>query len=1007
MNPRGDWARVKALFMAALDVPEAERAQWIAAQSADDPDTLEELRSLLAAQAGSQGDLLSRGARLFESTRIRRIEACGPESGARVGPYVLLHEIGAGGMGRVFLARRDDGQFERLVALKLIRSEFASAELLRRFLRERDVLARLAHPNIATLLDGGVADDDAPYFTMEYVEGEPIGRWCDARQLGVHERVALVVKICDAVQYAHRNLIVHRDIKPSNILVTADGEPKLLDFGIAKPLAAQVGDETATAVHPMTREYAAPEQVLGEPVTTATDVYALGVLLYELLSGRLPYAAVERGEIGWSKAVVEEAPEPLSRAPARPRRSADSMDAPMHALPLAQLRRTLRGDLERIVHRALEKVPSARYVSVAALADDLQAYLDGRAISGGSARYRIGKFVRRHAIAVAAGVTVALVALMGIATVLWEARQTAEAGQRAQAVQSFLTRVFDVSDPDRAQGRAVTARELLDEGARRAKTELADQPRLEADFLRLIGSLYFRLGHYEQALELQARAIGLERQLANDRELARALTEAADTERTLERHADAGRDLREALALEARTGDDDARGLTLGALGALSDQTGRTAEADTALREALRLDAARHRKPHERIAADEERLARVVGEEARYDEAERLLKDALEQRRALHGERHSTVADTMIELGKLAWDRGDLAAAERDFTEAVSLRRELFGSNHASVASGLYWLGGLESYAGRYDEAEASAREALAINREVFGAGTAHDAAHHDLLAEVAESRNDLDGAEREVRTALDIWRRVLGEQHTEFANGLQRLALVLRDRGNYAEATRLLEQTLAIRRRALGDDSDRVAFTLTNLGDVVRRGGDPARAASCFEQALAIYRAKFGPSHLRIVEALTGLGRSRLDGGDTAAATATLEEAMAMARAVYPPHHPDLVRVLHPLGLALLSVHRYADAQAALVEAKALLDEHGNAAHVRNRIETSLALAEALIDLQRYDEAAAELREANDLLVRSPQGADAALAKARALDRTLRDARAAHNAVGAQARSH
>ncbi|HSS07816.1 MAG TPA: serine/threonine-protein kinase [Rhodanobacteraceae bacterium] len=266
MSAPADWPRVKALFAQALDLPEADRARWIAEQYADDAATLAELRSLLAAQSGPHSDFLSEGGRLIApALAARGIDGGGPAAGARIGPYRLLHEIGAGGMGRVFLAERADGQFNRQVALKVIRSEFASPELLRRFLRERETLARLAHPNIATLHDGGVTEDDAPYFTMEFVEGERIDRWCDERRLDVRARVGLVIKICDAVQYAHRNLVVHRDIKPSNIIVTPGAEPKLLDFGIAKPLATDAanGENTGTQAHPMTREYAAPEQVLG------------------------------------------------------------------------------------------------------------------------------------------------------------------------------------------------------------------------------------------------------------------------------------------------------------------------------------------------------------------------------------------------------------------------------------------------------------------------------------------------------------------------------------------------------------------------------------------------------------------------------------------------------------------------------------------------------------------------------------------------------------------------
>ena len=306
-----DWSRVKALFAEALDRPEHARMAWLET-TCDDAAVLAEVRSLLAAQAAPVTHILGEGIQHLISPLLLDDE---PLIDTCVGPYRLLRLLGEGGMGRVFLAERADGQFRQQVALKLMRPGFISGEVNERFRRERELLARLAHPNIAQLHDGGLSADRSPYFTLEYVEGEPIVAWCDARKLSIEGRLALLLKVCDAVQYAHRNLIVHRDLKPSNILVTADGEPKLLDFGIAKALDTQ-NDRglTGTQSQPMTREYAAPEQVLGEPITTATDVYALGVLLYELLSGHVPYARAERGDVSWAKAIVEEQPGARHRA---------------------------------------------------------------------------------------------------------------------------------------------------------------------------------------------------------------------------------------------------------------------------------------------------------------------------------------------------------------------------------------------------------------------------------------------------------------------------------------------------------------------------------------------------------------------------------------------------------------------------------------------------------------------------------------------------------------------
>ena len=336
------------LFRQVQLQPDGARDTWLAAQCDDDESLLREVRALLAAQRGSHG-ILDHGA-AGALSRMNSDNAAGDRVGEHLGAYRLLRLVGEGGMGSVYLAERDAGDFAQCVALKLVRAEFGGAETRARFLRERNVLARLVHPHIAQLHDGGVAGDGTPYFTLEYVEGEPITKYCDGRKLTIQDRLRLVLQVCAAVAYAHRNLIVHRDLKPSNIFVTTDGEVKLLDFGIAKLLDPDTAQgQTATQSRMMTPEYAAPEQVLGEPITTATDVYAIGVLLYELLSGRLPYARAEAGTISWSKAVVEEAPEPLYRALNRTTTRGDSTSgdaaAAARGMALPALRHSLRGDL--------------------------------------------------------------------------------------------------------------------------------------------------------------------------------------------------------------------------------------------------------------------------------------------------------------------------------------------------------------------------------------------------------------------------------------------------------------------------------------------------------------------------------------------------------------------------------------------------------------------------------------------------------------------------------------
>jgi len=992
-RPDPHWHRLRTLFAEVLEIEPRERDLWLDRSCAGDAALREDLQRLLDAHAAPEG-LLDNGSRFVHGLAATLADAStqtDPRVGARIGVYRLLQLLGRGGMGSVYLAERADGQFRQQVALKLIGDEAPTRALRERFLRERDILARLSHPNIAQLHEGGVSADGVPYFTLERVEGEPITRWCDSRRAGIRERLQILLKVCDAVQYAHRNLVVHRDLKPTNILVTANGEPKLLDFGIAKLLDGEGAATGMTDTHapPMTREYAAPEQVLSQPITTVTDVYALGVLLYELLCGRLPYPEAERGTISWPKAIVEATPEPLSRAVTRARGDVASgsaaSDARAHALDaestaarrglsVAALKRIVRGDLDAIARRALQKAPEARYPSVAAFTEALEAWLHGRAQPNSDVHLRLRKFLRRHALGVGVASAFAVVTFAGLAGIVWEARQTTLAGRRAQTIQQFLTSVFDVSDPDRSQGQTVTARELLDEGARRAQIELADQPELESDLLRVIGTLYFRLGLYPRAEALQEQALALLRKLEpNGDSIAASLTELADTERLQQHYAEAEAHLTEALSLEPPGHADAARAQTLGNLGMVLGETARNAEAERTLREALALDRRLHESPDERTASDQERLARVLAGGSGYDEANALLSDSLQQQRALHGEKHSTVAATLEERAKLAWTRGDLDSAERDFEAALEMRRALFGPRHPGVADSLYWVAGLRSYQGRYAEAEALSNEALAINAEAYGTATAHDAPFHDLLAEVAQANNDLDRAEHEARTALSMWQDVLGERHSEMANGLQRLALIERDRGNTAEAITLLRKAVEIRRATLGPNTERVGFALANLAETLRIGGDPAAAADTFREALAVYRASLPASHPRIVEALSGIGRSQLDRGDVAAAIDTLEPALAIARTAYPEGHPDRMRVLLPLGQAWLANGNAQRAAEILGEAKALITPTGQT-HVRNAVQTLIALGRACTALRRYEDAAGNLLAAHALLLAHPQ---------------------------------
>jgi eukaryotic-like serine/threonine-protein kinase len=933
MSERADWARVKSLFDAALDVPQAERERWIAEHCAGDPDTHDELRSLLAAQSGPRGDFLSRGSRVF----ARAFAAVAPASsavGATIGPYAVLREIGSGGMGRVFLARRADGQYQRSVALKLIRAELASPELLRRFLRERDTLAQLAHPNIATLLDGGLADD-APYFTMEFVEGEPIDRWCEAQRLDVRARVALLVKICDAVQHAHRNLVVHRDIKPSNILVGPDGEPKLLDFGIAKPLATDAAaDETGTTLHPMTREYAAPEQVLGEPITIATDEYALGVLLYRLLTGHMPYARAERGEISWPKAIVEEAPEPLERAIVRAGADGSTLSA-SRGTSSVLLRRTLRGDLENIVQRALAKSPDARYPTVGALAEDLRAFLDQRALSGDTRTFRARKFVQRHWLPLAAGVAALLAIVIGAAGIAFESHQRQLAAEQAlheaeagAAVRDFVIGLFQKANPNETQGKVLTLRDAVDVGVRRLDQIPDTQPTLKGELQVTLAQIYFALDQYDQTITLASQAFDALKSRPEDTVL------AARAERYKATALATAGDLAKAQPIA-----DDAVARLRALAHPPADELGRTLY--TASWVALK------RSDLDRLKVYAEQ-AEALASQPPVDET--LLYKALQMK------------------GDWARRSRDFPLAADSYHRALALSTKVNGrDNEESVTLGHTLALALEDM-GRYDEAIAELDRALAISNRLVGESGSRTLRLGEVAAVVEFDAGRI--VEAKARLARLV---TLVESHAPLNEPLlaeMRLnyAMTLAELGRHDEATPLLIEARDFLTAHEGSDPNELAETLSTLADIDVTAGRTRQAEAGLQQAQTALAAAKQDSAL--VEA--SLGHVRLLEGDAAAALELGREARDDAVKTEGERSYDTAKVHYYYGLALAAAGRDVEAEdewrASLASYAAMLPPDGlhlESADVRIELGRKLAArAEHRDEGVRLLQQGAQLRE-------------------------------------------
>jgi serine/threonine-protein kinase len=740
--------RLERLFAATVDRTSAERQAMLAAAAAEDPDLAAEVERFLAAD-------LHAGRFLESAVEAGAAAVVGGEAGRRLGPYRLVRELGRGGMGVVYLAERDDREFHQRVAIKLLHRGLETAEVLARFQTERQILARLNHPSIARLFDGGTTEDGRPYFVMELIEGRPIDAHCDAEGLSIRARLSLFREVLDAVREAHRNLIVHRDLKPSNVLVTADGRPKLLDFGVAKLLEPEVpGSVEVTSlgpVRPMTLAYASPEQVQGLPVTTATDVYALGVLLYRLLTGRHPYPVEGKSVQEVERLILEHRPERPSLAV---QRDSDPQ-------PAQRLARQLRGDLDTIVLAALAKEPAERYGSVERLAEDLGLHLQGRPITFRPTplRARARKFVRRHRWGVAAAAVILALGLGLAGSLVVLSARTARERDRATQVASLLVDMFEIADPGERRGSSITARELIDQGTERVLHRLDQQPETQGTLLATLGRLYAQLGLYGRAVEVLQKSVAIER-----------------------RRGDAHPDLVKALR-------DLGRALAEG---------GRFAEAEPVFREALALAERVYPEDHEEIATALNNYALVEHDLGRYATAEPLYRRAVELERRLGGEeaRQGTTrgnwALLLIDLGRY----GEAAAICR---QIVAVCEASSPPDPLAVADALEYLAMALQGAGRLDEAEAAARRCLALRERHLSPDDRDLPRSRNVLGAVLRDRGALAAAEPLLRNALADRRRLLGSGHAEVAVSLEDLGDLLAARRLYGQAEEAFSEAIRI----------------------------------------------------------------------------------------------------------------------------------------------------------------------------------------------------------------
>jgi serine/threonine-protein kinase len=800
--------------------------------------------------------------------------------GQRLGPYRFVRKLGSGGMGDVWLAERADDEYQQRVAIKLVRPGLFSAQLQGRLRMERQILASLQHPNIARLLDGGRAADGTPYLVLEYIDGEPIDIYCDRRRLSIKERIQLVQQVCSTVHYAHQNLVVHRDLKPNNILITPEGVPKLLDFGIAKLLDTRHSSSTMAVTHfgyrVMTPSHASPEQIRGDLITTASDIYVLGLLLYDLVTGRKPYQFEGSSLSDMERIVCEHEPSPPSMAVAHLARESAELLADVAACrsttPL-RLQRELRGELDDIVMMAMHKNAARRYGSAEQFASDLERYLHGKPViaTHDTWTYRTGKFVRRHlgAVAAASG-AVLMLAIFATVTFLQSQRIAVERDlanlerTRAEQISSFLVQLFELSDPSKSRGDQVTARELLDIGARRVSVGLADQPETRATLLGTIGNVYGSLGLY--------------------------------------------------------------------------------GDSQTLLEDALKSQIEANGPNHPQVALAMCALAEALLEQDQFDRAQQLLDQALQMQRERFGNRSTELAPTLLSLARLAQREGRLEDAHASYSNALDLYREHGQQDSLPFAAALNEFAGLHSYRGQYAEASRLYRSALDISRRILGNDHPEVAMHVHNLAVALHMQGSLSEAEPLYVESVDLLKKIYGEHHPHTLDAMSNFGRFLHRRGDLKRAEAIFTAAIEANRQARGARHVYVGHDLVNLASLHLDAGEYARAEASLREALDIYSGALPREHPFIASALANVGRAQLEQGHAEQAEQTLRQAAAMALKFFPEDSSQVASARGSLGRALLAQNRAREAEPLLRESLPVLSKaYGEDANITRKTREAL----------------------------------------------------------------
>jgi serine/threonine-protein kinase len=912
MTPK-EWQRVKAVLAEAVERTGDDRRVYLDEACENDEALRREVESLLvsgssraaALERQPWGDSVDSVSTSSSKDRVTR--TLGPDSPGRppieaIGPYKVAQELGQGGMGAVFLALRDDDQYRKRVAIKILRPGMESEDILRRFRVERQILAAIDHPYVAKLLDGGSTSDGHPYLVMDFIEGKPIDEYCDAKRLPIGDRLTLFRKVCSAVHFAHQNLVVHRDLKPGNILVTSDGTPKLLDFGIAKLLNPELSlrtvELTRFEVRLMTPEFASPEQVQGEPITTASDIYSLGVLLYGLLTGHRPYQFKSPQLAEIVRVICEEEPRAPSLAVGLVEEVRDASGRTTLVTPASvsrtregsedRLRRRLKGDLDTIVLTAMRKEPQRRYASAEQLSEDIRRYLEGLPIKARRSTwtYKSTKFVRRHGMGIAA-MAIVMVFLLAFALVAaQERRQAQREAAKARAVVEFLTSTLAAIDPRIALGTEPTVRSMLDEAQKRLDSRHGLPFHDAAAIRRTIAESRFQLGHFAEA----------------EREFARLLAETSGT--LGEGHSD---------AVDARIG-----------LAAAQAELNKLRDAEANARLALGHISEARPSPTQLVRV-ESTLARVLllsGTAERLGEADRILTRATELARSSLPVEHADRVGSFASLADLRLAQARYREAEQLASANYASVHRFFGPSHPATLQSFDTLSSCLRALNRYTEVLTLQGRHLEDTARVLGADHVRTLQARATLASTLRALDRFEEAESVYEDLLARQSRTLGDFHPATLRTRHELALLQKDLGNPRKAEEMLRQLLVVEREKLGAEHEVTLSSELMIALALYHGGRLAESRDAYAAVLPRVRESLGEHASLYLVGMSNYAGLYYRLGDNEGAESMFRESLAVHRRVYGDDNFGVYYNRMELGTTLLRLGKYAEAEAELLGA-------------------------------------------------------------------------------------